>query len=82
MTRSARCPKCGSPDSQRVRFTWWAGLLGPWLLRYLRCERCGCKFSARFGKSAILMALLYNAVLFLTGAALITGAIFLLCHGS
>ncbi len=46
------CPECGSDQLQRVRFTWWGGLLGPLLFKQVHCPACGTKYLIRAQRSA------------------------------
>jgi hypothetical protein len=35
------CPQCGSDDIHKVEYSWWGGLIGPYLVHQVRCKKCG-----------------------------------------
>jgi hypothetical protein len=45
------CPKCSSTDARKVSFTWWGGVLGPWLFNHVKCCDCGATYNGKTGKS-------------------------------
>ena len=65
------CPHCGSTEMKPIRFTWWGGFIGPWLLRYSRCRSCRRKFALRTGRHRRLAILIYNLFVFALGASLL-----------
>lgn len=70
MSSQLPCPQCGSADTQRVKFTWWGGVLGPRLFNHVKCNRCGRKYNGTTGKSNTTAIILYSLA-----AAIIFGAI-------
>lgn len=58
------CPRCGSPDIQPVKFTWWGGLLGPKLLNHTKCTECRYTFNSKTRRSNTPGIIIYSAVLF------------------
>ncbi len=44
------CPSCGGRDAEKVTFSWWGGLLGPRLIKQVRCKRCSNTFRGDSGK--------------------------------
>jgi len=50
------CPKCGTPDPKRVKFTFWGSFYGPKLFNHVRCQSCGATYNGRTGGSNILPA--------------------------
>lgn len=38
------CPVCGGSYIQKVRYTFWGGLLGPWMFNHVKCATCGHKY--------------------------------------
>lgn len=71
MAKERTCPHCGSTNVKRLRFTWWGGFVGPWLLRYVRCGGCGKKSSLRPGRRRLLWIVLYNLCALAVGGALL-----------
>lgn len=74
MSQYVPCGRCQSTDVDRMRFTWWGGLLGPKVLNHVKCNRCGATYNGKTGKSnttaiAIYMLVLL-AVFFIIGLAL------------
>ena len=50
MNAFAPCPKCNNAAAERVKFTWWGGVLGPKLLSHVKCGSCGSKYNGKTGK--------------------------------
>lgn len=46
-----RCPRCPSGEVGPLGWSWWGGLFGAWLLRYVRCMECGAAWSRLWGRS-------------------------------
>jgi hypothetical protein len=51
------CPKCGTPDPKRVKFTFWGSFYGPKLFNHVRCQQCQATYNGRTGGSNILPAI-------------------------
>lgn len=72
------CPECDSPGfATKVGFTWWGGVLGPWMLTHVRCNECGTCYNGRTGKSNTTAIVIYTVVgallgLFVVGMGLIS----------
>ena len=46
----ADCPDCGCPGhADRIGFTWWGGLFGPWLFTHVRCRNCDTCYNGKTG---------------------------------
>jgi hypothetical protein len=59
----ADCPNCDAPgDATQVSWTLWGGLVGPWLLTHVRCNRCGYCYNGKSGKSNTTAIILYIVV--------------------
>ena len=56
------CPRCGRPDPERVKFTWWGGLLGPRLLSHVKCQGCGTAYNGKSGKDNTNGIIIYSVV--------------------
>ncbi len=53
------CPECESDSAERVKFTWWGGLLGPKLFTHVKCGECGTTYNGKTGKSNNVAIALY-----------------------
>lgn len=58
------CPKCGSPFTEPVKFTWWGGLLGPKLLHHTKCSECKYRFNSKTRQSNTTGIIIYSVVIF------------------
>ncbi len=50
-TQYKPCPKCGSTDVSKVKYTWWGGALGPSMFTHVKCNNCGTQFNGKTGQS-------------------------------
>jgi rubredoxin len=55
------CPKCGGP-AEKLRFTWWGGILGPKILTHVKCTSCGYRYNGKSGKDNTTGIIIYTAV--------------------
>ncbi|HEY0006221.1 MAG TPA: hypothetical protein VGB17_15685 [Pyrinomonadaceae bacterium] len=62
MSAYVPCPKCGTPDPERVKFTWWGGVLGPKILSHVKCQRCGNAYHGKSGKSNTNGIIIYSVI--------------------
>ncbi|HEV2912742.1 MAG TPA: hypothetical protein VGX92_05440 [Pyrinomonadaceae bacterium] len=62
MSQYIPCPKCGAPDPEQVKFTWWGGLLGPKMLSHVKCGRCANQYNGKSGKSNAQNIIIYLLV--------------------
>jgi hypothetical protein len=46
-----------------VKFTWWGGVLGPKLLKHVKCQTCGYAFNGKTGKDNTKGIVIYFAVI-------------------
>lgn len=58
------CPKCGSPFVEKVKYTWWGGLLGPKMLNHTKCAECKYTFNSKTRQSNTNAIIIYSVVLF------------------
>lgn len=65
------CPQCRTPDPDKVGFTWWGGLIGPRLLKHVRCKTCGTTYNGKTGRSNTKGIVIYSLVLFGIGLAIV-----------
>jgi hypothetical protein len=63
MTAYAPCPKCRGSNAAPVKFTWWGGVLGPKLLKHVKCSACGHAYNGKTGKDNTTGILIYFAVI-------------------
>lgn len=62
MNGFAPCPKCQSNDAEKVGFTWWGGLIGPRMLKHVKCSRCGATFNGKTGQPNTTGIIIYTVV--------------------
>jgi hypothetical protein len=48
--------------ASRIGFTWWGGVLGPWMLTHVRCNKCGTCYNGHTGKSNDTAIVIYVVV--------------------
>lgn len=58
------CPRCQSPNTYKAGFTWWGGVLGPWILNHQVCRGCGLGYNRKTGKSNTTAIAIYFGVVF------------------
>jgi transposase-like protein len=63
------CPRCRRPDPQKVNFTWWGGVLGPRILKHVKCNGCGFAYNGKSGQSNTTNIIAYSVVLGLIALA-------------
>jgi hypothetical protein len=57
------CPRCSRPDPEKVNFTWWGGMIGPRLLKHVKCGGCGLAYNGKSGQSNTTNIVIYSVVL-------------------
>ncbi len=62
MNQFAPCPHCGASNAERLRFTWWGGLLGPRILNHVKCSGCGKNYNGKTGKDNTTGIMIYSAI--------------------
>ncbi len=58
----APCPFCNASNAEKVKFTWWGGLLGPKLLKHVKCLGCGKGYNGKTGKDNTTNIVIYTVV--------------------
>jgi hypothetical protein len=58
----APCPKCRNSAAEKLRFTWWGGVLGPKILTHVKCNSCGHKYNGKSGKDNTTGIIIYSVV--------------------
>ena len=67
-----RCPRCPAGEVVPLGWSWWGGMLGARVLRYVRCLECGSAWSRIWGRSVPgMIALVLLGRLLLVGLAAI-----------
>lgn len=62
MNQYAPCPQCQNSAAERLKFTWWGGVLGPKILTHVKCQSCGKKYNGKTGKENTTGIVIYSAV--------------------
>jgi hypothetical protein len=57
------CPRCTRPGPEKVNFTWWGGVLGPRLLKHVKCNGCGLTYNGKSGQSNTTNIVIYSVIL-------------------
>ncbi|MCD9188213.1 MAG: hypothetical protein LUM44_17480 [Pyrinomonadaceae bacterium] len=63
MNQFAPCPKCQNTFAEQLKFTWWGGVLGPKLLKHVKCRNCGAKYNGKTGKDNTTAIIIYSLVI-------------------
>ena len=61
MTTYLPCPKCGGA-AEKLKFTWWGGVLGPKILSHVKCSRCAFKYNGKNGGDNTTGIVIYSVV--------------------
>ena len=61
MTNYVPCPKC-SGEAEKLKFTWWGGILGPKILTHVKCLACGHKYNGKTGKDNTTGIIVYSVI--------------------
>jgi uncharacterized protein (DUF983 family) len=62
MIAYAPCPQCSGTAAEKLKFTWWGGVLGPKLLTHVKCQACGKKYNGKSGKDNTTNIVIYSVV--------------------
>ena len=62
MNAYAPCPHCGQSNAEKLRFTWWGGVLGPKVLNHVKCHGCGKNYNGKSGKDNTTGIVIYSLV--------------------
>lgn len=62
MTNYASCPFCNAANAEKVKFTWWGGLLGPKLLTHVKCLSCNKSYNGKTGKDNTTNIVIYSVI--------------------
>ena len=57
------CPRCTRPGPEQVNFTWWGGVIGPKLLKHVKCSGCGLTYNGKSGQSNTTNIVIYSVVI-------------------
>lgn len=64
------CPKCGG-SAEKLRFTWWGGVLGPKILTHVKCASCNHKYNGKNGGDNTTGIIIYSVVVGILCLALV-----------
>src|SRR3954467_7880482 len=56
------CPYCRHDDANRVTFTPWGGIIGPFVLSLVKCSLCGGQYNGKHGTKVERAIRLYTLV--------------------
>lgn len=59
------CPRCQRPDPEKVKFTWWGGVIGPKMLSHVKCQTCGLAYNGKSGQSNTTGIVIYSIIVFI-----------------
>ena len=62
MNQFAPCPKCSNSNAEQLKFTWWGGLIGPKILKHVKCQSCGAKYNGKTGNDNTTAIVIYCVV--------------------
>lgn len=62
MINYAPCPFCSAVNAEKVKFTWWGGILGPKLLSAVKCLSCGKSYNGKTGKDNTSNIIIYTVI--------------------
>jgi hypothetical protein len=70
MTSYVPCPKCNGA-AEKLKFTWWGGVLGPKILTHVKCMTCGHRYNGKNGKDNTNGIIIYSVVVGILCLALV-----------
>jgi len=56
------CPRCGTEDPVRVKWTSWGSFYGPKLFTHVQCQECAYCYNGKTGRSNALAATVFVLV--------------------
>jgi hypothetical protein len=62
MTAYIPCPKCRTAGAERMKFTWWGGILGPKILNHVKCPSCSYAYNGKSGKDNTTGIIIYSVI--------------------
>ncbi|MBP9664806.1 MAG: hypothetical protein KBD94_09300 [Pyrinomonadaceae bacterium] len=71
MTNYAPCPFCGATNAEKVKFSWWGGLLGPKILSHVKCLSCAKGYNGKTGKDNTTGIIIYSVIIALVVLAFV-----------
>ncbi|HKR01138.1 MAG TPA: hypothetical protein VJT09_10720 [Pyrinomonadaceae bacterium] len=60
-----QCPRCTRPDPEKMKFTWWGGVIGPRMFSHVKCRWCGMTYNGKTGKSNTTNIVIYSVIVFI-----------------
>jgi uncharacterized protein (DUF983 family) len=71
MSTYVPCPQCGGTNAEKLRFTWWGGVLGPKILTHVKCSGCGKKYNGKTGKDNTTGIVIYSVIVGIVALGLV-----------
>ncbi len=65
MSEYVACPQCTQPDPEKIKFTWWGGVIGPRMLKHVKCRSCATTYNGKTGQSNTTNIVIYSVVVFI-----------------
>jgi hypothetical protein len=65
------CPRCRRPDPEKMKSTWWGGVVGPRILSHVMCRGCGLKYNGKTGQSNTTGIVIYSIIVFVVVLGLV-----------
>lgn len=62
MDQFAVCPKCNNSNAEQLKFTWWGGVIGPKILKHVKCRSCGAKYNGKTGRDNTTGIVIYTVI--------------------
>lgn len=60
------CPRCKSIDIHKVEYSWWGGLIGPYLVHQVRCKNCGKTYNGFTGTNVSSSKIFIYVIMMIT----------------
>ena len=62
MPQGPECPRCHHQGVRTPGFTWWGGMLGPKIIKHVKCDRCAYSFNPETGQPITGAIIAYSVV--------------------
>lgn len=71
----APCPRCGCNYAERVKFSWWGGVLGPKLFTHVKCCNCAAAYNGKHGTWNTTNIVIYSVIATILSAVVVVLAL-------
>ena len=58
-------------NAEKLRFTWWGGVLGPKVLTHVKCPGCGKAYNGKTGKDNTKGIVIYSIIVAILALGLV-----------